>query len=222
MGGREGGEGWRTPRRAGGQTRSRRVSGAGSVRCGRRGCAAAEVLCCSTVPGGARTSPRSPARAPRFAATAARGPFASARLSRGFLALNSRKPPHPRVPRRPVSICQLWDNLRNFGPRLRAAGRWALAKCGVGRRRPARRAGAWRTRREDPATGGCLGRLPLPPSAGAPGPGSEASRGRSRSPLGDEFPHQSPPFPFLSLPLFFGGGGEGRGGVDGRRADAAD
>lgn len=73
MGGREGGEGWRTPRRTGGQTRSRRVSGAGSVRCGRRGCAAAEVLCCSAVPGTAGVSRRSPAER-RAPSTAARGP----------------------------------------------------------------------------------------------------------------------------------------------------
>lgn len=122
MGGREGGEGWRTPQRTGGQTRSRRVSGAGSVRCGRRGCAAAEVLCCSTVPGRARASPRSPARAPRAAATAALGPSASARLSRGRFALNSLKSPQPRFLLRPVSICQLWGYLRNFGPGRKAAG----------------------------------------------------------------------------------------------------
>lgn len=131
MGGREGGEGWRTPQRTGGQTRSRRVSGAGSVRCGRRGCAAAEVLCCSTVPDRARTSPRSPARAPRVVSTAVRGPVASARLSRVRFALNSLKSPQPWFLLRPVSICQLWGYLRNFGPRRRAAGRAGLAECGA-------------------------------------------------------------------------------------------
>lgn len=43
------------------------------MRCGRRGCAAAEVLCCSAVPGTAGVSRRSPAER-RAPSTAARGP----------------------------------------------------------------------------------------------------------------------------------------------------
>lgn len=212
MGGREGGEGWRTPPRTGGQTRSRRVSGAGSVRCGRRGCAAAEVLCCSAVPGRARSVSAQPSRAPR-AVNCSPQPLASARLPSGSAALNSIKPPQPRVPPRPVSSCQssgpfaqLWPKLGHGPGGVR--GRGGADRCGEPERGKRAARSRWR---------GSAERLRSGPAVS---PVRAASPGSGRIPSPDDFPNY---FFSLYFILCWGGGGRGGGGgrprlIDGPRA----
>lgn len=164
MGGREGGEGWRTPQRTGGQTRSRRVSGAGSVRCGRRGCAAAEVLCCSTVPGRARASPRSPTRAP----SAARRRHCSSRPLRlrpplpWLICLKLPKISAALVPAAAGKYLPVVGLFAQLSPGPEGDGPRAWRSAGPERRRPVRGAGARRTRCKDPVTGGCQAACLLP------------------------------------------------------------
>lgn len=166
----------------------------------------------------AGVSRRSPAehRAP---STAAPRPLASARLLRGPAALNSPRPPQPRVPPRPVSSLPV---VGAIGATLAGAGPRAWRSAWPRRRRPVRGAGAWRARGEEPvAWGGAGGGLPsgfarCRPSVRCARP----LRVRDESPSPDDFPK------LLLFPLFYfvvGAGGRGGGGgrprlIDGPRA----
>lgn len=139
-----------------------------------------------------------PSRAPRAVNCSPR-PLASARLPRGPAALNSIKPPQPRVPPRPVSICQssglfaqLWPELGHGPGGVR--GRGGADRCGE----PEREERAARSRWRGSAERLCSVPAVSPVRAASPGP--------DESPL--QTSSQITSFPFI---LFCGGGGgEGR------------